>query len=622
MFEADDEVPFGWEQDAHLCGPLFEDYEVDDHAQHLHNLFHDGSADDSQNAQLPEFEDGDGCEEASRTPRRPTAASVQSPRSPAEQETAPNLPVQGAMKKRRLRRKTTVPAGLWTVHAQPEEEPEAHPLQGEVAMYAKHFALKKFNALGSAERRRLTSTVRSRRWRRWKRLSKGEEVEFEGKVYTGDDQGNLEDLLDRLEIVEVKRFADNVDLSLVERGANMHRLLQMLRAQDTCRAQLGQPTEHWMRQQRSTLLTFNGDWGSFDRPEDLGKNMSDVVAWLQQHAVVLDIVKEREAWCAEQVLRRRVDGWAFALELCPHSFAKEEIRIHLHLWLAFGSVPLPYEELKFRGGKGFLNAEFTHQMARDRMGQKLWSGAFYVNVEKIGTVCRRGSVEAFVDYRVKDFWIQNMYSSGKITGEVAHDLFLKCVVRAESNIRQLRYVENEKQAQEVRRLQEENEAVLRSMARPFKTIPVVQQWLSQYDHVRGRYKFLVLQGPSQTGKTKFAMSLASPGCTFYVDCSGSNPHPNFQNFVYQKHQIVLLDELSPYTAICLKKLIQASNEICVLGSSPTQQHSYSVYCYRTRFIVCTNVWEVGMTDKRMTEDDVDWLMQNSFRFEANEKLYT
>ena len=39
----------------------------------------------------------------------------------------------------------------------------------------------------------------------------------------------------------------------------------------------------------------------------------------------------------------------------------------------------------------------------------------------------------------------------------------------------------------------------------FRYIPAVtDQWLPQYERIRSRYKFLVLNGPSGTGKTYFA----------------------------------------------------------------------------------------------------------------------
>ena len=48
-------------------------------------------------------------------------------------------------------------------------------------------------------------------------------------------------------------------------------------------------------------------------------------------------------------------------------------------------------------------------------------------------------------------------------------------------------------------------------------------------------------------------------------------------------------------------------DICNLGCSPTQQHTYDVYVARVRFAVATNTWRADL--QRMTVMDAAWLMK-------------
>jgi hypothetical protein len=82
---------------------------------------------------------------------------------------------------------------------------------------------------------------------------------------------------------------------------------------------------------------------------------------------------------------------------------------------------------------------------------------------------------------------------------------------------------------------------------------------------------------------------------------------------------VLFDELSPRAAIGLKKVLQASNEICTMGVSPTMMNAYSVYLHRTQIVVCTNVWRSGL--KKLKKEDREWLCANSTYVRVSEPMW-
>ena len=49
---------------------------------------------------------------------------------------------------------------------------------------------------------------------------------------------------------------------------------------------------------------------------------------------------------------------------------------------------------------------------------------------------------------------------------------------------------------------------LRGSLQPFKKYSQVDEFMEQFNEIRGRYKFLVLEGQSRTGKTFFCQMVA------------------------------------------------------------------------------------------------------------------
>ena len=133
----------------------------------------------------------------------------------------------------------------------------------------------------------------------------------------------------------------------------------------------------------------------------------------------------------------------------------------------------------------------------------------------------------------------------------------------------------------------------------------------------GRYLFLVLDGKSCFGKTKYALSLQAVGRTYYCDCTSGIP--DLRDFDGERFSAILFDELAPKEGILLKKCLRASNEPVVMGVSPTMMSAYTVHVWRTRIIVCTNLWAGGVN--KLKKLDRDWLAKNSVYIAVNGPLW-
>ena len=83
--------------------------------------------------------------------------------------------------------------------------------------------------------------------------------------------------------------------------------------------------------------------------------------------------------------------------------------------------------------------------------------------------------------------------------------------------------------------------------------------------------------------------------------------------------MLILDEMTPTCAVTLKKILQASNDDAVLGTSPTMLHAYVVNSYRTMIIITTNTWATGLLG--MPKHDVEWLQMNCVYIHVVEPLW-
>ena len=126
-------------------------------------------------------------------------------------------------------------------------------------------------------------------------------------------------------------------------------------------------------------------------------------------------------------------------------------------------------------------------------------------------------------------WVRTLHVTGKITTSVAESEFLRLTHGAERNIRELMFVEQRKKERMLRVRQELDRAAVASASKPFIAIPAVEAWLLLFQTVRDRYPFLVLDGPSCLGKTRFSKALTQPSRFLYCDCSNGNP-PDMRSF--------------------------------------------------------------------------------------------
>ena len=334
----------------------------------------------------------------------------------------------------------------------------------------------------------------------------------------------------------------------VERGYAMDRLVDM--QMETALGEPGKALEAKVLRNKSILVTYNGGWGVLaDLSPPPGVSVEDLVLLVRDHVGSKKLFKQFTDHFEDLTAKRKISQYVVSWEICPATWRLHNIvRVHGHAWVNKGThKSLTQDDLCWSGSMPHIN-ESAVDFCGGRGSRSVsasYAGAFYLQIDKLGKVAGKSTIFPFSGYQVKDFWITSLLSSQKISFAAAKDLYLQNVVRAEVNIRQTEFVERlTLDALAAREKERCDEAILKTEVE-FISIPEVELWKKQYPLALPRYQFLVLDGPSQTGKTRFAYSLSPPPtaevsspssngwCSqaarrksvYYDDCSGVLPGP-------------------------------------------------------------------------------------------------
>ena len=378
------------------------------------------------------------------------------------------------------------------------------------------------------------------------------------------------------------------------------------------------------------LLTYNGDWGLLDISGIAGicrmSSVDDVAGVVADMPAVRSLEGQAQALCERLTADRAIDAWAWSLEVCPKSVkdAFEQtvprIRFHVHLYLKPTGLTLCKNMLDINGSSPHIAKTILSRMGagRSRSGNACWVACFYTSVKKIGSISRRSSVEMFVDYLVLEGWVWNLIQMRKLTYEEGRNLFTAMGRNCAIHLTSLDTAKRQRQMLAAMEEQRLDSLRLESAQMPFRRLDEVERWLHLFQVDASRYPFLILDGPSCMGKTRFVHSLVPRQCVFYSDCS-NDQLPDLRRFDRDIHKLILLDEMGPTTAITLKKLLQSGLDVVTLGTSPTQQFTYTVYVRGAKIVLTSNNWERDL--KSLPTNDQEWLSRNSHYVKVLEPLW-
>ena len=127
----------------------------------------------------------------------------------------------------------------------------------------------------------------------------------------------------------------------------------------------------------------------------------------------------------------------------------------------------------------------------------------------------------------------------------------------------------------------------------------------QRDSILRRYKVLVYDGPSKTGKSERARHWFGSNRTLVVQCQGVD-QPCLLDWNPSEHVAILYEEAN-WSLMWQNRMLMQSGPLPVrLGQSPTNQASYSLHVFRIPMMLVTNDFWKGCDD----DEARDWITQN------------
>ena len=317
--------------------------------------------------------------------------------------------------------------------------------------------------------------------------------------------------------------------------------------------------------------------------------------------------------------------YSACLEVCLGTWSESGVlRLHMHVCVeaaASGQLALPsVADLVFLGvppqisGKGKWN---TTRLRRSCAG----SAHYYCQAPKRGQLFMERTTQAFSEFPVNPEWVTSLLQAEKLDEDTAWGEYVKTCKNVDHHLGNLMRLKHERKKA---RLEEKVSMITASLSlqvAAFRYVPAVsEQWLPQYERIRSRYKFLVLNGPSGTGKTYFAKHiLGDPDKVFEVNCANT-PEPDLRGFDPELHCGILFDEASPQLVSDQRKLFQAPPCWIDLGCSTTNCHKYRVFVSGAKLMVCTNSWHEACQSLRY-ESDKAWVRDNSVVVDVTEPLW-
>jgi hypothetical protein len=398
------------------------------------------------------------------------------------------------------------------------------------------------------------------------------------------------------------------------------------------------------------LWTWNGQWGCEPdvlavlqaarspllRPEgfgDLGEaqqhsHLEEVAACV----AALPAVKQlgQELW-EEAQATAELHAWAgvsVSLELSTH--AAEAGRVHLH---AFGHLKATQRQrtaaltecLRFRRLRAPFAVPTLPGRGAGARARAVGQGHFYLQAAKLGTVFQATNFFQITHYCVRSEWAMAMWRQRKLS-------YAGCraeLVRARDRAwRYLQELDKQEKAEHTLRCQvDEARAAREQPLRPFKPAVAAElEWLGQYARSRGgapslhtvpaaslppapplrRFKTLVYDGPSRTGKTERACHWWGSERSLVVNAQDCLT-PNLREFLSGRYETIIFDEGNWELLWRNRALLQASARPVCLSQSQCNESAYSVQVFGIPMVVTSNDFWAGCKDPTAK----DWVTKNT-----------
>ena len=299
----------------------------------------------------------------------------------------------------------------------------------------------------------------------------------------------------------------------------------------------------------------------------------------------------------------RLKHWCGTLE------ATKAGNLHVHLMLEFTTaVDWVSSRFAFDGLAPRCDVcdLLEEGFCRKKMRQSIDRAMFYCFADKIGTQrdehgkqCTVGNyapawvADALFTYPVNGRWPENLWKAYKLTTDTyEHEYLFNCrdgVIYRKRNLEAVR----ERQEQETEKAEMDEVAKrIRSTCfnRPWPEVPEARAWLQRFEHDSDRYPFLLVVGPSYTGKTEWAKSLFKSPHEVKVGTLEHFPD-SMRGFSRQVHDGLVVDDIRDFNFLVRHqdKFQSKYDNRVEFASTPGGQCSYNKWLWRVPVVVTANL---------------------------------
>lgn len=311
------------------------------------------------------------------------------------------------------------------------------------------------------------------------------------------------------------------------------------------------------------------------------------------------------------------------LQVCPRTWSDDGLlQIHFHAFIdGYESFMVSLDRLHFKGVRP--NASNMNINGHSRGANTAKNrGRYYCAAPTTGQLRFSCTKMPFVDYPIPPDYITSLWASGKMDNASAKGEYVKCKVNVKNNVGNLFFQESMAKTVRLEATRLEVLEVLEKVRKPRRYIAIVEDtWFKGFSAICLRYKFLILHGPSMTGKTHYARSFYGATATLELNCRNC-PEPDFRTLDPEVHKLVILDECRLSSVLLSKKVIQAGPMMAAMGSSQTHCHAYNVFPFRVRFVVCSNTYAKEMEVLRLEDPgEAEWIDANAYAVHVTEPLW-
>ncbi|CAE8602799.1 unnamed protein product [Polarella glacialis] len=223
---------------------------------------------------------------------------------------------------------------------------------------------------------------------------------------------------------------------------------------------------------------------------------------------------------------------------------------------------------------------------------------FYVQADKVGTLFTDTDWAMKIPFRVRAKWFDDLVARGKLTRDKWLEYAFDSTVGFVGRKRNFDAIEQHEKTIAITAASNKLKAEI-AVARPKRPwkqelLTMAQEFMSQFATPDDRGSILVLYGPSQSGKTRFAMNDVFGNQPYKVDV-GESLDLNIDDVDHRVHSHLVLDNVNSSAFIMQwRHCLMSPSEPVQLGQSATGCYKYSVFLGRKPIIVSMDedsTWE-------------------------------